>query len=501
MRNRVRTLTAFCTLCCLFLFTPLQSESREIIHLTLGKSVEIAMENSYRIKMLRMGIERNRLWLKARQASLKSRVDMNLQAPQLSAESEFEWDSNLQKDVLVKQNTTRWQMDLAVKQPVILMGYPTNGYLSLNNKVYKYTQRDGDNNVNFYNRYYVKYEQPFFLPNEIKNDIEDAELDLEDRELDYLGDLMWLMERIADDYYDLFEFTSYDEIYKRQTENLRTIEKIAEAFAVMDSTRSFDVIQVSMELANTQEERLNNQTNLRRQEAESKQNLRLSVEDSVYVTPHIDFKPMVIDVEQAIEYGFTLNPSLRMLNISKRKDEIDVSNAKGSDAFNVTLEMTYGLEKQDSRYQELWNEFDKSYSASVNMYVPIWDWGRRKARIEGEEYNLDISELRIEEQRNEIRGQILVALEEVNEYQSRIQSMMESMNQVQDLTDRSIELYRQDEISLQDLLAIVSRQKDTEKNFVNAFQGYRRALISLMRLTYFDYENGVPLIETLRYEN
>ena len=147
------------------------------IQLSLETAVDLAMRNSYRIKQLEMGIERSRYWLKARQASLKSRVYMNLQAPQLSAESDFQWDSNLQKDIIVKQNTTRWQMDLAVRQPVIIMGYPTNGYLSLNNKTYKYTQRDGPDEINYYNRYYIKYEQPFFLPNELKNNIEDAELD------------------------------------------------------------------------------------------------------------------------------------------------------------------------------------------------------------------------------------------------------------------------------------------------------------------------------------
>lgn len=488
---------------CLSVFAAknLTAESGQVIHLTLESSVEIAMDSSYRIKMLQMGIERNRLWLKARQASLKSRVYLNMQAPELKAESEFEWDSTLQKDVIVKQNTTRWQMDLAIRQPVVIMGYPTNGYLSLNNRTYKYIQRDGVDDIDFYNRYYVKYEQPFFLPNELKNDIEDAELDLEDRELDYLRDLMWIMERISDDYYDLFEYTSYEAIYGRQIGNLRKIEDIANGFAAQDSSRSFDTIQVRMELANTREERLNNQTELRRQEAESKQNLRLSVIDSVYVTPSFEFNPVTIDDEKAIEYGFNLNPQLRMLNISKRKDEIDVSEAKGWDAFNVTLEMTYGLEKQNERYQAIWDEFDKSYSTSVNMYVPIWDWGRRRARIEGREYDLKISELRIEEQQNGIRGQIRVALENVREYESRTRSMMESMKLVQNLTDQSIALFKDDDISLQDLLTIVSRQKDTEKNYIAAYQGYKRSLVSLMQLTFYDYENDEPLIDRFRKQN
>ena len=152
--------------------------AREIINLTLDNAVDIAMESSYRIKQLELGIERNRYWLKARQASLKSRVDMNLNAPEYKVVSDYKWNSTLKKDEIIRENTRLWQMDLAVRQPVVLLGYPTNGYLSLNNKVYRYLQQDGYKDVNYYNRYYLKFEQPFFLPNELKNNIEDADRNL-----------------------------------------------------------------------------------------------------------------------------------------------------------------------------------------------------------------------------------------------------------------------------------------------------------------------------------
>ena len=44
------------------------------IDLTLQKAIDIALENSYQIKRLEMGIERTRYRLKARQAGLKSKV-------------------------------------------------------------------------------------------------------------------------------------------------------------------------------------------------------------------------------------------------------------------------------------------------------------------------------------------------------------------------------------------------------------------------------------------
>ena len=51
-------------------------------------------------------------------------------------------------------------------------------------------------------------------------------------------------------------------------------------------------------------------------------------------------------------------------NIEKRDQEIDLNNAKGWDSFHVNLEMTCGLEKQDERYQSLWDEYDNSYHSN-----------------------------------------------------------------------------------------------------------------------------------------
>ncbi len=476
------------------------AEAQERLVLTLDNAVEMAMDSSYRIRQLQMGIERNRYWLKARQAGLKSRVYLNLTAPEFKAISENKWNSTLQRDEIVHEDTRLWQMDLAVRQPVLIMGHPTNGYLSLNNKTYKYIQRDGGNNVDFYNRYYVKFEQPFFLPNNLKNNIEDAELDLNRRELEYVRDRVWLVNSIADDYYDLFEFTYRDTIYGNQVNNLTRASEIAQELAASDTTRIIDTIQARVELANANERRLRNQSSMRQEGARIKQRLRMDQADEVIIEPSFPFRPIHIDIEQAVQYGFSLNPSLRMLDITRRKNEIDIDNSKGRDAFNLNLEMTYGLEKREDRYQTLWEEFDNSYSATLNAYIPIWDWGRRKANIEADKISLRETELRIEENQNEIRSNIVIAVQNLLEYQARTENMMESREMVQQVTDFGFTQYRNGAISLQDLIQMIDRQRETENNFLDAYQGFRRSLLDLMMQTYYDFENNVSLLDKFAAE-
>ncbi|MFC1541388.1 TolC family protein [Candidatus Latescibacterota bacterium] len=469
------------------------------IDLTLESAVDIAMENSYRIQQLKLGIERTRYYLEARRAGLKSNVYMNLQAPELNSTSEFKWNSTLEKDELVRQNTRRWQMDLAVRQPVMLFGIPTNGYLSLNNRMYQYIQKkNGSEDVNYYNRYFIRFQQPLFQPNSLKNNIERAELDLQDEEFDYIDNLVRQVDRISDDYYELFELSYENEIYAHQVANLEKVVAILSDASGDDTESSIEMKQAQVELANVREKLQGNQSDMRLESARMIQNLRLDSQDTLIVIPQVTITPIAVDVDQAVTYGLNLRPRMQQLAINRRRNEINLENTKGNNSFRVNLEMTYGLEKQDEQYEELLNNHDTSYSASVNAYIPIWDWGERKANIEAQKISLEQTDLSIEENRNEIQSEIINAVGNLEEYQKRAMSMKENMEIALELTSLSLAQFQIRKISIQDILQIIERQQETENNFLEAYMGFRQSIMRLLVNTHYDYEKKMSLLEIFR---
>src|SRR5690606_6497894 len=108
------------------------------IDLTLESAVRMTIDDSYRVRRLRLEVDRTRSLLQAQRAGLKSRVFMNFQTPEFERISENKWNSTIGRNEIVREHSQRWQMDFSIEQPVILLGYPTNGYLSLNNRVYRY---------------------------------------------------------------------------------------------------------------------------------------------------------------------------------------------------------------------------------------------------------------------------------------------------------------------------------------------------------------------------
>ncbi|MBN2412696.1 TolC family protein [candidate division KSB1 bacterium] len=474
----------------------LSTKAGQNIQLTLENAVDIAMDNSYRIKNLEMEIDKTLLRLKARRAGLKSKVFMDIQTPDISRISENKWNSTLYRDEIVRQNTQRWQSDLSIKQPVIFFGYPTNGYVSLNYKVYRYQQKDdGDRGIDYYNRFYFKYEQPLFTPNNLKNDLERAELDLRDSQLDFIADKVDIIRDIGYDYYELFELAYEKIIFSNQLDILDHIMNIAESLIAQDSTHSSDEIQIQLEITNEKEFLLDNRSNMRRETSNMKQRLRLNADDSLFIVPKIKITPVYIKLEEAIDLGLKNNPWLRSLYLSKREAELDVERVKGENSFHVNLEFTYGLEKKESSFKSIWDEYDNSNSATINAYIPLWDWGERRALIQSEQIDVNRRELQIEEQKDNIKKNIINSYTNLKEYEERCLNLDNSRKISGEFVQISIDKYSAGELSLQSLLQIVERHKSTERNFLETYMGYRRSLLNLMVNTHYDYEKSISLVD------
>ncbi len=477
---------------------PLRGQERgAVVELTLERMVELALSTSYRVRQLNLSIDRTRHSLQAQEARLKSRVDMEFSAPEFRAISDTEWNSVLQRDEIVHENTRRWEAELSVRQPVILFGVPTNGYLSLNNRMYRYLQNeeDGGRDVRYYNRYYIRYTQPLFQPNQLKNALEEAELDLEDSELNFQDDVVGLVDDLSDDYFELFDDAYQGVINADHVANLEVAESIAREAALSDSSRTIEEDQIRVELANAREQLQRAHSEFRLGAARIKQRLQIPESDSIAISPVFELQPVTIDVDEAVDHAMALTPRLRQLDISYRENEINLEETKGRNSFRMDLALSYGREMQDPIFQDMWGEPTNTYTVDVNAYLPIWDWGERNQRIAASEISLKQTALRIEEAETQIFSNVLNEVRNVEEYESRALAMEENLALASDVSQESLNRYREGTITVLELTQSLRRELDTANNFLDAYLGWKGALLRLQELTFYDFERGMPVVE------
>lgn len=480
----------------------LAQEDRQVLELTMERMVDLTLSSSFRVRRLNLEVQRDRLNLQANQARLKSSVDLDLTIPAFSLTSEPKWNSDLQKNEIIQENTRRWEGEISVRQPVILFGYPTNGYLSFNNRMYRYTQIDDDGQAgtDFYNRYYIRYTQPLFQVNSLKNDLEEAELDLESTRLEFFDDVISIVDNVSETYFDLFEEHYTRTINQEFVANLERALVLAREKAARDSARAIDVDQIQVELANAREVLQESESSIRLESSYVKRELGLQDTDSIFVEPVFQLDPVPVDMESAIEYAMALTPRMRQLAISMRNREMDLEETRSRGGFRMDLSMSYGRERRDEVFDKVWVDPDNSYTVNVDAYLPIWDWGERKARIAASEIRIEQSRLSMEEAQVQIVSTVRNEVLNVRDREGRTMAMRKNVALARGVSETSFQRYREGATTVVDLLLNLRRETDTKENFLEAYLGWRSSLSRLWELTYFDFEIGVPVMERFDME-
>jgi outer membrane protein TolC len=149
----------------------------------------------------------------------------------------------------------------------------------------------------------------------------------------------------------------------------------------------------------------------------------------------------------------------------------------------------------DPRFGNIWGQPTNTYTIDVNAYVPIWDWGGRKARIAASRIDLQQTELEQEEAVTQIVSNVQNEARNVAEFQSRALNMQNNLQLASNLSVSSLGLYRQGSATILDVLQSFRREVDTATNLLDAYLGWRNALLRMQRLTYYDFERDVPVLE------
>ena len=468
-----------------------------VIDMTLERMTQLALSNSYEVRFLSMNIEQTTQRLRAERARLRSSVSVDLSTPVWEDISQEHFNTSLGRNEFFSENALRFEGQISIRQPVILFGYPTNGYLSLNNRVYRLAQRetDGDRDVEYYNRYFIRYTQPLLQPNELGNSLEEAELDLESEEIDYYDDLLELIDDISDDYFQLFE-TAYEEgVRAGYVADLQEAAAAALEISQSDATRAIELDQIRVELANAEEQLRQSRTEFRRRTADLRTQLDLQPTDSITIDPTVEVQPVEIDIERAIQFARTLAPRLRRIRIRERERQLNLDEVRGRNAFQVDMEFTYGREMRHPYLSNLLRDPENTYTVAVNASVPIWDWGERDARIEAASVNLRRSVLEMEEAEVEIVSNIQNEIQDVLELQARAVTMNGNLALAEATSAQSLDGYRAGSLSALDLLQTLRREVDTADNLLDAYVGWRESILRLQELTYYDFEFDIPVMD------
>jgi outer membrane protein TolC len=237
-----------------------------------------------------------------------------------------------------------------------------------------------------------------------------------------------------------------------------------------------------------------------------KQNLGLSLKDSIVVSSEFTIKPVAVNVEKAVDLALNNRPEIRenAIRIEMQEMNIKRQRAQGMPSGSILLDYNFIGVGKDPRTVTMGGTFDQtwqnltsrpgSFGVGLTASIPIVDWGENKARVQSAIASLKQDQLQMEDNKMTIERDIRTQVDRLQSSLRRLQLLEKSMVVAEKSFDISRQRYANGEIDSQSMALERERLNGAYNTRLDAYISYKLLLSDLMRKTFYDFEKDKAVL-------
>ncbi len=466
--------------------------------LTIEQAMDIAEDNNPGLKTTKLNYERTLYRLEETRARLKPRFSMNLDPISYSQNRSFD---NYNSDYYTSK-----KLSTGGRFQTVLPFLPTDGTLSLTDRFSwnsDETQKKSGTTIaeRFQNNLQLQYNQPIFTYNTLKMNIQELEYDRENAEINYALQRLRTEQSITQQFYRVYTAKNNLSIGKEELDNAQRNYEITKSKAESALSAKDELWQAELNLANAQSSVQNREASLENAKDALKQTLGMPLSEDIDISVEIVATPMVVNLEKAIQCGLASRMELRQREISMTLADNQLIKDSDQDKFKGNISLAMGIAGDDPRFVDIYSTPTSSPSVSVSLEVPIFDWGRRKARINASKVAQTIARLNYENEKVTIESDIRSTLRNLDNYRFQI-SIAEKQVENAERTYKLNEVkYREGDVTSFQMSQFQTQLSNTKSSIVSAKINYKQELLNLKIATLYDFENDKPIVPIKELQN
>ncbi len=459
--------------------------------LTLEQSLDIALENSPDIKQSRLNMEKNKEYLNAQLASLKSRFLFDVSPINYSREERYdeffsEWYTTETKSA---------DATFSILQPIKFTG----GSLSLINRFgYQDNMSESGGTTarykGFNNDLYLAFNQPLFTYNKIKLDLERNELNLENATLAYAIELLNMEYQVNQAFYLIYQMQMALEIAEEDFANQIVSKEIIQSKVDGGLSAMEELYQAELNYATSKSNLDNKRVDLENSKDEFKQLIGISLDEDIKVSTDVDFKPVSVSLDKAIDNGLSQRLELSQRQINLNNARFDLIETSATNEFRGDVELSVGIMGNNENFGDIYNAPTKSPQVGLTFSIPIFDWGERKARIRAAEIDVESQEIDIETLRDNIVINIRKIFRNLNNLILQIEIAEQNDKNAELTYEINLERYRNGDLTSMDLQLFQNQLSEKKMNLANSLINYKLELINMKIQSLWNFENRTSFV-------
>lgn len=457
--------------------------------LTLEDAMNIALENSPDIKQSRLAMERNREYLNAQLASLKSNFSLNITPIEYSKSESF-------NDYYAKWYTNEnigSRGNLAISQPIKL----TDGRLTLTNELgYQDDYSEGSNTsfVGFNNNLYLSYNQPLFTYNRTKLNLKRYEYTLENSTLAYSIQMLSMERQVTQAFYLIYQKQMSVQIAEEEFANQKVSLEIIKSKVEGGLSAKEELLQAELNYSTSMSNLDNAKVDLENAKDDFKQLIGIELSEEIGISTDIEYKPVLVDLEKAIDNGLSQRLELTQRQIDLNNAELDLIETSANNEFRGDVDLSIGIMGNNEDFANIYDKPTRSPRVGVTFSIPIFDWGARKAQIKAAELAVESRELDLKSTRDDIKISIRKIYRNLKNQINQIKIAEQNEKNAQLTYEINLERYRNGDLTSMDLERFQNQLSQKKMDLANALISYKLELLNMKIQSLWDFENNTSFV-------
>lgn len=454
--------------------------------LSLQDALTIALDKSYSIKSAELNLINSQKTLEAAKLGLMTSINLDLSIPSYSRTLSNQFDPITGSQQFFDYGYTTYETRLNFTQPIIF----TNGTFYLSGDLWKRSQFSSGQQLpeDYYSNITLSLQQPLFTFNTLKASLTRAEINLEKAERNYASASKDIVYNVTAAFYQLYQARENVEISREKVKQTESSYQTAQNKFKAGLIAEVEALQLEVDLASSRNDLLNAERNFSEAKNDFKILIGLKLSDSIDVVAKLEYKPVSVNLEEAINYALTNRSELKNAEADIDLSKLTVDEIDSQGNISAMLSANYGINKDDNRLQDIFHQFDGSRSVAFTVHVPVLDWGENSRKVEAAEANLNLYKLSYKNQKEVIKKEIIEVVNRINSAKARVETLSKSVELAQKSFDISRQRFQAGNITSFELQQMQLRLTDAKTNSLNALIDYKLALADLNRKTLHDFE-------------
>lgn len=470
----------------------LQAQSQTV--LTLEESVSLAEKQSPAMQKALLQLRQS--WFSYESARLQfwSTLDLKSTVPYISNDINRVSDPQTGKYTFVRQNYVTYSSELTLTQPIIW----TDADVSLVGGLSQFRQTyNGTAQTNYLSDLRLRISQPLFTYNRRGFGLERAELTLEMAKKQYLTAQQDVLYRAKQAWFNWYRAEQTVLIAESELSQTQASWELAQKKYDAGIIAEVDKLKLEVDFASARNSVLQRKTEANQAENQVKLILGLPLDDKLTLPGGFETKTIDIPVDRILSTALKNRPEIENARRQVRLQEMAVEETDAQREFRADLNFEIGLKRQDPVLGEAFLDPDKTRQVSLNLTIPIFDWGQNRASTAGQAAGLEMEQIDQRETERSISTEIRLLTESYRQSADRLKILEKTVELAQKSYDISYQKFRSGSLSSEDLAQAQRRLTEAKTSVLSARMDYQLSIAALNKASLFDWEKGTGLENAL----